>query len=64
MTLRVITWHSRIQADSSVHKLIAFKNRTYFSTLTLFSFFTNKKQYLDTLHMQKKRKKKTPSDAQ
>ena len=43
-------------ADSSVQKWKSFINTTYYQTLTLFAFHTNKKQYLDTLHIiQKKR---------
>ena len=33
----------------------AFVNTTYYPSLTLFAFRTNKKQYLDTLHIQKKK---------
>ena len=34
--------------DLSVHKCKSFTNTTYSQTLTLFAFYTNKKQYLDT----------------
>ena len=45
------------QADSSVsvHKFKSFINTTFSPTFTLFAFHTNKKQYLDTLHKEKKK---------
>ena len=51
------------QADSSVRKLTSIINTTYLPTLTLFVFHTNKKQYLDIFHKQKK-KRNARSDAQ
>ena len=46
-----------------LHKWKSFINTSYSPTSTLFAFHTNKKQYLDTLHIQKK-KRNAPSDAQ
>ena len=55
MFLRVRYSTQAPQADSSVHKWTSFINTTYSLTLTLFAFHTNKKQYLDTFHKQKKK---------
>ena len=44
------------QADLSVHKRQSFIKTTYSKTLTLFAFHTDKKQHLDILHIQKKKR--------
>ena len=54
--LRLLYGTQEDQASSSVHKSKSFINTTYSPTLTLFAFHTNNIQYVDTLHIQKKKK--------
>ena len=54
--LRIIVRHSwRPSRFKCIKMKIIHKNTTYSQTLTLFAFHTHKKQYLDTLNIQKKR---------